>query len=375
MESGGRRRQDKELGLGARIGMLFGSVDRLSSSNGNNQSRDGGGDGGDSNNNNNGGASKGKTTSRGKDSDNCGGSSGGGGGLGPQLLGEKIVVKGRVVSVIKQLGEGGFSFVYLVKEELPFPPAQNASNSSSAPTTALSGPSHLVLKITSIHSRDQRDIAQKEATLLQRLCHPSIIKTYDTCYRSSPSFASSAAHSIVTSLSRGLGLPTGGQNPPTGSQQPSSGSLLRPQHLILMEYCEGGHALDAMKRMSAQGERYTLHSLIIAFGQICNAVSYMHAQKPPIVHRDLKPNNFLLQRGAYKLCDFGSAVFGTVSLEGVQARRDAEDVILKTTTQMFRAPEMVDLYMSECLTQSTDVWALGCCLYSMAFFQNCFEEG
>lgn len=26
-------------------------------------------------------------------------------------------------------------------------------------------------------------------------------------------------------------------------------------------------------------------------------------------------------------------------------------------------------------SNSTDVWALGCCLYSMAFLQNCFEEG
>mmetsp|Transcript_20768 Transcript_20768/g.31281 ORF Transcript_20768/g.31281 Transcript_20768/m.31281 type:complete len:295 (-) Transcript_20768:246-1130(-) len=42
---------------------------------------------------------------------------------------------------------------------------------------------------------------------------------------------------------------------------------------------------------------------------------------------------------------------------------------------MFRAPEMVDLFMSSKLTQSTDVWALGCCLYSLAFLQNCFEEG
>jgi len=25
--------------------------------------------------------------------------------------------------------------------------------------------------------------------------------------------------------------------------------------------------------------------------------------------------------------------------------------------------------------RSTDVWALGCCLYSLAFLQNCFEEG
>jgi serine/threonine protein kinase len=28
-----------------------------------------------------------------------------------------------------------------------------------------------------------------------------------------------------------------------------------------------------------------------------------------------------------------------------------------------------------CWLHSTDVWALGCCLYSLAFFQNCFEEG
>ena len=29
----------------------------------------------------------------------------------------------------------------------------------------------------------------------------------------------------------------------------------------------------------------------------------------------------------------------------------------------------------EFISFSTDVWALGCCLYSMAFLQNCFEEG
>ena len=41
----------------------------------------------------------------------------------------------------------------------------------------------MVLKVTSIHSRQQRDIAEKEAKLLSRLSHPSIIKMYDSCYR------------------------------------------------------------------------------------------------------------------------------------------------------------------------------------------------
>jgi serine/threonine protein kinase len=66
---------------------------------------------------------------------------------------------------------------------------------------------------------------------------------------------------------------------------------------------------------------------------------------------------------------------GHTDLRTAESRRKAEEVVGKTTTQMFRAPEMVDLYMSKRLTQSTDVWALGCCLYSLAFLRDCFEEG
>ena len=205
----------------------------------------------------------------------------------------------------------------------------------------------MVLKVTSILSRQQRDIAEKEAKLLSRLSHPSIIKLFDTCYRTVP----------------------------TKRKEDSGKTKERPQHLILMEYCEGGHALDVCNQLAARGERFDLSQLIIAFGQICNAVSYLHAQRPPIVHRDLKPANFLVKNTGYKLCDFGSAVFGHVDLKTPEARHEAEEVIQKTTTQMFRAPEMVDLYMAKKLTQATDVWALGCCLYSLAFLQNCFEEG
>lgn len=213
---------------------------------------------------------------------------------------------------------------------------------------------------------------------------------YDTCYRQ------------VGGTSSGGGF----------LSNKDSGSTSKPQHIILMEYCEGGHALDVCNKLSAAGKRFDLSTLIIAFGQICNAVSYLHAQRPPIVHRDLKPVNFLVKNGAYKLCDFGSAVFGHVDLRTPKARADAEECIEKTTTQMFRAPEMIDLYSCKRLTQAyvksktnkqtkhkifcsmllltplflchcyllffqyrTDVWALGCCLYSLAFLQNCFEEG
>lgn len=284
---------------------------------------------------------------------------GGESGLGPQLAGEKITVNTRTVSVVKQLGEGGFSFVYLVKDQSD-PNAvgsaasegSGASRSGGTPQQQSNQPTFMVLKITSIHSRQQRDVAEKEAKLLSRLSHPSIVRMIDACYRTTP-----------VQQGRGGGI--------TGGAQAGG----RPQHLILMEYCEGGTALSVCNTLRQNNQRFDLPSLIIAFGQICNAVSYLHAQRPPIVHRDLKPVNFLVKNGAYKLCDFGSAVFGHVDLRTPRARSEAEEVIQKTTTQMFRAPEMVDLWLAKKLTQATDVWALGCCLYSLAFFQNCFEEG
>jgi serine/threonine protein kinase len=278
---------------------------------------------------------------------------------------------------------GGFSYVYLVKELADTSQGQSLNNTTHGAAersgSAGSGRSgsmgnstskhssrqgsmgrtepekrEMVLKVTSILSRQQRDIAEKEAKLLSRLSHPSIIKMIDTCYRS-------VAH--------------GGGGAFRKNSNDDKGAKERPQHLILMEFCEGGHALDVCTQMMEAGERFELSTLIIAFGQICNAVSYLHAQKPPIVHRDLKPANFLVKNGAYKLCDFGSAVFGHVDLKTPKARSEAEEVIQKTTTQMFRSPEMVDLFMAKKLTQATDVWALGCCLYSLAFLQNCFEEG
>mmetsp|Transcript_19326 Transcript_19326/g.56171 ORF Transcript_19326/g.56171 Transcript_19326/m.56171 type:complete len:635 (+) Transcript_19326:374-2278(+) len=263
------------------------------------------------------------------------------GGLGAALVGEKVTVGARHLNVTKLLGEGGFSYVYLVKENTEQDAGKSDADKDKQPP--------MVLKVTSIHSRAQRDIAEKEAKLLSRLSHPSIIKMYDTCYRQPNAAAQAKAK--------------------------AGGPKERPQHLILMEFCEGGHALDVCNRLAANNQRFDLPTLIVAFGQICNAVSYLHAQRPPIVHRDLKPVNFLVKNGAYKLCDFGSAVFGHVDLRTPQARAEAEEVIQKTTTQMFRAPEMVDLYMAKKLTQATDVWALGCCLYSLAFLQNCFEEG
>ena len=57
-----------------------------------------------------------------------------------QLVGERIAVNSRTVQVVKELGEGGFSFVYLVKEE---PSASSLTTDVQSPSAS----AEMVLKI------------------------------------------------------------------------------------------------------------------------------------------------------------------------------------------------------------------------------------
>ena len=63
-----------------------------------------------------------------------------------------------------------------------------------------------------------------------------------------------------------------------------------------------------------------------------------------------------VQDANIRLCDFGSCVTGHISIATPFERSVEEERISKTTTQMYRAPEMVDLYLRNILTEKTDVW-------------------
>ena len=110
------------------------------------------------------------------------------------------------------------------------------------------------------------------------------------------------------------------------------------------------------------------------FHQICGAVSHLHHQRPPIAHRDLKLENVLhAGAGSFKLCDFGSCMECPMLL-GANNRAAVEEDIEKNTTQMYRAPEMVDLYSASALDEKVDVWALGCILYTLAMVTHPFQD-
>jgi AP2-associated kinase len=133
----------------------------------------------------------------------------------------------------------------------------------------------------------------------------------------------------------------------------------KKEAFILLEYCPGGHLLDILNRKA--GVLLPISTICDVFGQVLKAVRGLHEHVPPVTHRDLKLENILKARnGAIKLCDFGSCVFGTVPLTTTLERSRAEEVIAKTTTQSYRSPELIDLYMREELTEKSDIWVSRC---------------
>lgn len=73
---------------------------------------------------------------------------------------------------------------------------------------------------------------------------------------------------------------------------------------VVMDYIEGESLDKILATYGPQPEE-----LVIGWAkQICDALSYLHGQKPPIIYRDMKPANIMLKpEGNIKIIDFGIA--------------------------------------------------------------------
>lgn len=73
---------------------------------------------------------------------------------------------------------------------------------------------------------------------------------------------------------------------------------------VVMDYIEGESLDKVLAEYGAQPEE-----LVIGWAkQLCDALTYLHSQKPPIIYRDMKPANVMLKpEGNIKIIDFGIA--------------------------------------------------------------------
>lgn len=125
---------------------------------------------------------------------------------------------------------------------------------------------------------------------------------------------------------------------------------------IVMEHCRGGELYEALR---AQG-RFNEEEAKVTFGQIAEAVNYMHSKG--LAHRDLKLENFLLSepvssvplaRNTVKLIDFGFASRFAPGMPSMNTKCGSEGFI---------APEVL---MTSAYDEKCDVFSCGVILYCM----------
>jgi len=232
-------------------------------------------------------------------------------------LGEVIYINDNKYTVLKQIGEGGFSFVYLCK-----------------------GPNGktYALKKMLCQTAEQFKEAKWEIEVMNKIRHPNILEIVDHTvipHKSIPHFSYVA---------------------------------------VVLPYLKRGNLKDVLVDMFQVRRRFTYGQILDIFLQICEAVLQLHENKPKYAHRDIKLENILMDDNdkAY-LMDFGSTAPAIVKLKSRQDALQLTELAAQRCTGSYRSPELFDPPSKGVVDERSDVWALGCLLYGLSFGVSPFE--
>ncbi|KAI5959785.1 ENV7 [Candida pseudojiufengensis] len=95
----------------------------------------------------------------------------------------------------------------------------------------------------------------------------------------------------------------------------------------------------------------------------------------PFAHHDLKPANVMLSaEGLPVLVDLGSCSKARYNIRTRQQALSLTDFAQEHCTLPYRAPELLDVETGSQITEATDIWSLGCLLYCCCFGYSPFEK-
>eukprot|EP00127_Corallochytrium_limacisporum_P002253 Clim_evm41s109 gene=Clim_evmTU41s109 len=234
---------------------------------------------------------------------------------GASYIGRSLSVRGGSYTVQKVIAEGGFGYVFQCRGS--------------------DGRTYAVKRILAPREK-QKEIEREIEVMVALAGHPRIARLIDS------------------------------------NKQPNASVM---EYFVVMDFYPGGGVLDIMNARLRQHKRLSERETMQIFCDTVEAVAAMHLRAEPIVHRDLKVENILVDgQRRFVVCDFGSAQYGTVTPNKGNIEHLDEDIKAHTTMQ-YRAPEQCDLYSFLPIGPGVDIWALGCILYKLCFFEGPFEKG
>ncbi|CAH0513753.1 unnamed protein product [Peronospora belbahrii] len=146
------------------------------------------------------------------------------------------------------------------------------------------------------------------------------------------------------------------------------------EYYLLFPFMENGTLREMIDAAISQDVRIPEAQILDMFLQICQAIAELHSRTPPLAHRDIKPENIMLSdKDEPLLTDFGSVTIADVIISKRSDARLLQEHAAQHSSMAYRAPELYDVPENSHISSATDVWSLGCLLYSMAFGYSPFE--
>lgn len=319
----------------------------------------------------------------------------------------RVKINGRTFNIVKVLGEGGFSFVYLAQDEA-------------------SGRQFALKKIRCPTGSEGVKEAMREVEAYRRFRHPNIIQILDSAVVQDPEGDGQIVYLFLPLYKRGNVQDAINSNVINGKHF-SEKEMLR----IFKGTCEAVRAMHdyhTSARSESQPHKMSSHAhssvdhhsddeegdelLPHPEGDEDGGYTYKSSVTVPLVtkhrmeqgdtifdgdedvrkvhpndgnvsanlhvpyaHRDIKPGNVMLaDDGTPVLMDFGSTVKARIPVESRSQALLQQDIAAEQSTMAYRAPELFDVKTGVTLNEKVDIWSLGCTLYAMAYSHSPFEN-
>ncbi|KAH9987311.1 other/NAK protein kinase [Russula compacta] len=317
----------------------------------------------------------------------------------------RIKINGRMFKILRVLGEGGFSFVYLAQDEA-------------------SGKEFALKMIRCPTGADGVEEVMREVAAYRRFKHPNIIRLYDSAvlqdydgegkivYLFLPIYkaCSPASHAINTYTQNGERFPERhllrlfkgtceavramhtyrAERPasgPSSSSQPPPGPGSDDGHEETDMFphpegdAEGGYSYGPGTNTHNSGRmplvaREPLDDSDVIFDGDQDIAQSGSGELVPYAHRDLKPGNIMVaDDGATPiLMDLGSCMKARIPIESRTQALIQQDIAAEHSTMAYRAPELFDVKTSTTLDEKVDIWSLGCVLFALTYLRSPFEN-